>query len=151
MWGPVKPGENQIRGHHQDTQKQNESHSSSIVCPQPLQRTSCRPIRECRSRGWMDRLGTAQMIRWRFLGSGDSCHGFQPIGSGVGIDYSHVGDEPIATFWKSLDIARAFRRITECAAELSDCNVDCLVEVAERFLGSKTGPQLFPSDNFPRM
>src|ERR1700677_3263405 len=72
-----------------------------------------------------------------------------PSYAAVRVDKRHLRNETIAALWKSLYISRILSRVPQCAPELRDCDVDCLVEITKAFVGPDAAAQLLPGDHFP--
>ena len=105
--------------------------SSDAPVNRPLFTSACQHCNRV-ERAWRGRVHPVgnSCARGGFRGCGH-----QSAVPAVKIDNRNVGDKPVATFWKSLDIAWILCGISQHTAELADRNVDGLVKVAKTLVG----------------
>ena len=63
--------------------------------------------------------------------------------------HRYFSDEPIAALRDGLDELRILGRVSESAAEFSNCDVDRLIKIAKTFRRPDLAAQLFPRDDLP--
>ena len=80
----------------------------------------------------------------------DAMEQIRQIAATVQINHGHLGDKPVTTFWKGLDIAGIIGGVSQGASELADRDIDSLVKVAEGLVGPQPVAQFLPADNLSR-